>query len=53
MKNGFYWVICESVGSEPQIAEFDYDEWFLCGFSKAFTDKQVTVLSEKLSNPEV
>jgi len=46
MKNGFYWVICELIDSEPQIAEYVDGEWFFCGFERAFDNEFIDIYCE-------
>ncbi|GAA0858054.1 hypothetical protein GCM10009114_26190 [Aliiglaciecola litoralis] len=46
--NGYYWVKCGDIDSEPVIAELYEDEWFFCGFQKAYLSEDITILSEKI-----
>ncbi|GAA6183774.1 hypothetical protein [Aliiglaciecola sp. NS0011-25] len=51
ISDGYYWVICKEIDSKPVIAEYCDDEWFFCGFSKAFSNNDIDTIGDNIEEP--
>lgn len=51
--NGFYWVIVQEYGDQPEVAEYFNGEWYVVGSSNGIEsdDKLIKVLTTRLPSP--
>lgn len=45
---GWYWIKCND---QPEVAEWDGEDWWVAGMAEALSDRFVVVLSERLTPP--